>query len=210
MPITYPLLFPTIIGPASVVMRTHSAVAISRSPFTFATQIQVHQGTAWGATVNLPAMARARAEEWVAFLVKLNGREGTFLMGDPSGATPRGSASSTPGSPVIDGAGQTGSDLNLRGLPVSASDYLLAGDYFQTSSGLNPFLYKVLDDVSTDSAGEATVILWPDLRGIGLGDGAAVVVQNTSGRFRLVKNTTEWSIDEAVHFGITFDAIEAL
>jgi hypothetical protein len=206
---TYPLIFPTHTGLASVELTARDVVSISESPFTFSQQVVRHAGAQWSATVSLPPMKRADAEYWNAFLLRLRGRSGTFLLGDPNSATPRGSASTVVGTPRVNGGSQTGNELVVDGLPTSATGYLLAGDYIQLGSGSTSRLYKVLEDVDTNATGEATLNLWPDLRSSPL-DNSVIVVSNAKGVFRLVSNDVVWSINSASVYGISFAAVEAL
>jgi hypothetical protein len=154
-------------------------------------------------------MSRADAEEWISFLLKLNGQYGTFLLGDPNGATPRGSAASTPGTPVVNGSGQTGGELSIDGLPTSATGYLKAGDYIQLGSGTALQLYKVLNDVDSNASGQATLDIWPNLRNSPQ-DGSTVIVSNAKGAFRLSSNETAFTITEFTKYGITFGAVEVV
>jgi len=209
MAIVYPLSLPTVSGIRSIVLRTKNSVGISQSPFTFKQQVVSYGGQAWEADISLPPMTRDDAEEWVSFLLQLKGFQGTFLLGDPSGATPRGSAATTPGTPVVDGASQTGGSLSIDGLPASATGYLKAGDYIQLGIGSGATLHKVLSDVDTTAGGEAAIDIYPSMR-TAPADGSAVVVSNAKGVFRLSSNETQWSINEITHFGITFGAQEAV
>jgi hypothetical protein len=208
MTITYPLSFPSITGVSSIVIVPLSVVGITQSIYTLEEQVQAHQGQAWGANVTLPTMKRASGEEWIAFLLSLNGMEGTFLMGDPTGVTPRGSASSAPGTPVINGAAQTGNTLDIDGCPAGATGYLKKGDYIQLSSGATTRLHRVLTDADTDSAGAVTLDIWPNLRE-SPGDGNTVVVANTLGLFRL-KETVQFPIDTATFYELSFACFEAI
>ena len=205
----YPLTFPTHTGVASVQLTASVATSMSESPFTFGQQVVRHAGERWSATISLPQMKRADAEYWNAFLLRLKGKFGTFLLGDPSAATPRGSASTASGTPVVKGASQTGNNLIIDGLPADTSGYLLAGDYIQLGSGSTSRLYKVLEDVDTNATGEATLNLWPDLRS-SPSDNASVVVSNAKGVFRLASNETAWNVTDASIYGISFAAMEAL
>lgn len=209
MSISYPLNTPTNIGIANITLSAENAVAISQSPFTFQQQIVAHPGQRWAASVSLPPMKRQDAEYWIAFLLSLKGQIGTFLLGDPNCGTAQGSAGTTPGTPVINGGGQTGDTLVIDGLPLSATGYLLPGDYIQLGSGAATQLYKVLTQVDTDGSGNATLDIWPSLRSIP-GDGDPVVVANTKGRFRLKDNVQQWQINEISSYGITFDCVEAI
>ena len=385
MAITYPLSTPTSIGIETIELRAVNAVATSQSPFTFKQQIVSHQGQMWQAAISIPSVRRDLAEDWNAFLLSLRGPIGTFLLGDPNSATPRGSALSfkknlltfteqfdnaawskqratvttnastapdgnttadklvettdtglhavfgfdipasdtltysisvyakaaernfvrlrlgdagfiddlvvdlTDGSilnpapnalvdsvgngwfrisfsdspsdgqtaiswsvqvmedassvdytgdgtsgiyiwgaqleegsvateyqpianaygPFVNGASQTGDELNIDGASPDEDAYLKAGDYIQLGSGSSSTLHKVLADVSTNSAGEATIDIWPSIR-TAPADNATVTIENCKGVFRLAQNVSSWSINNASTYGISFEAVEVI
>mgnify|MGYP007073187886 FL=1 len=209
MAISYPLSLPTVTGIAQIELRATNAVAYSRSPFTFAGQAHAYAGQMWQADVTLPAMNRASAEEWVSFLISLRGQFGTFLLGDPAGATPRGIAATLAGSPTVDGADQTGGTLDITGASRNKTNWLRAGDYIQIGTGSNSKLYKVLTNTNTNNSGECTVDIWPHIR-TAHANGASITTSNAKGLFRLAANETSWSVNEASIYGITFGAMEAL
>ena len=146
MAISYPRALPTHTGIRNITLRAVNVTAVSQSVFTLRQQIYKHTGERWEAEIKLPAMARASAEQWVAWLLSMRGREGTFLLGDPVGKTPRGSAG---GTPVVNGAGQTGDSISIDGCTASQTGWLKAGDYIQLGSGASASLHKVLQDVSS-------------------------------------------------------------
>jgi len=209
MAITYPLSTPTNKTIAGIRLTARNVVGVSTSPFSFKQQTYQFSGQRWEADITLPQMNRENAEEWVAFLMKLYGQKGTFLLGDPLGGTARGSASSAAGTPVVNGASQTGDTLAIDGLPASATGYLKAGDYIQLGSAATAQLYKVLNDANSNGSGEATLDVWPNLRS-SPSDGAAVVVANAKGVFRLASNEANWNINNLAFYGITFGAVESL
>jgi hypothetical protein len=203
MAITYPLSHPSSPGIKTVRFSPRSVVAISESPFTFGQQVQKFDGQKWECDVTLPPMARAVAEEWVAFLLKLNGKEGSFLFGDPAGTTPRGTAT---GTPVVNGGSQTGNALITDGWTNSIVA-LKAGDWIQLGSGTSTQLYKNLSDVSSDGSGNATFDIWPSLRS-SPADGATLTVTGAKGLFRLGSNEMTWSINEIKNYGLVIAATE--
>lgn len=205
---SYPLSMPTG-NIARIRLIGKSVVGISESPFTFAQQVYRHQGQGWEADISLSNMKREDAEAWVSFLLRLRGQYGTFLLGDPNGVTPRGSASTTAGAPVVKGASQTGDYLNIDGLPTSVTGYLKAGDYVQLGSGSTATLHKVLEDVNSDASGNATLNLFPAIR-TAPADNAPITVSNCKGNFRLNVNETSWDINTMSVYGITFGAVEAI
>lgn len=206
MAITYPVSFPASIGLANLNIRARTVVGISASPFTGQQQVYKHQGQWWEAEVSLPPMKRADAEQVVAFLLKMNGQYGTFLLGDKSATSTRGVGT---GTPLVNGASQTGSELVTDGWTTSTTGILKAGDWIQLGSGSTTRLYKVLDDVNSDGSGNATINIFPDLRS-SPEDDAAITVSNTQGLWRLASNETQYSIDQMSVYGITFACVEAL
>lgn len=195
MAISYPISLPTTsIGIANISLGAENAVAVSSSPFTYKQQVIQHPGQRWTATVTIPPVRREFAEPWVAFLLALRGQVGTFLLGDPAGAAPRGTATSA----TI--TGTTGASS----VSVTMTGTLLAGDYIQLGSGSDATLHKVVQDQN----GSGTLEIWPALRK----DRTAVSATLTSARglFRLATNQQNWSINESSVYGITFDAVEAL
>ena len=203
---TYPISFLSHTGVRSVELRAINAVIYEMSPFTFAGQAQASSGQMWQADVTLPPMKREDAEKWIAWLVSLRGQLGTFNMGDPSAATPRGVAT---GTPRVNGASQTGENLNIDGCTANVTGWLKAGDYIQLGSAGTPTLHKVLADVDTNGSGQTTLSLWPHIRSAPA-DNATVVVSDTVGRWRLASNESSWSVNEASIYGITFSAREAI
>jgi len=206
MAITFPLSLPTVKGFASIVIQQGVAVGVSTSPFTGEQQVQPHQRQVWGMEAELPPIKRADAEEWISFLLSLNGPEGTFLAGDPNATAPRGVAT---GTPQVKGVGQIGRVLETDGWTISTTGILLVGDYIQLGTGANARLHKNLTDADSDGGGNATLDIWPALREPPA-DNASIITANTVGVFRLASNEMPFSIGQAQMYGINFSAVEAL
>ena len=205
MTISYPLSLPST-DIAKIKLVANNIVGISQSPFTAAQQVYKYSGQYWEADISLPPMKREVAEYWISFLLKLNGSYGTFLLGDPIGATARGVAT---GTPLVKGASQSGNTLETDGWTTSVTGILKAGDYIQLGSGSTAKLHKVLDDVNSDSSGNATLTIFPDIR-TSPADNSAIVVSAPKGVFRLTSAQTMWDINEASIYGITFGAREVI
>lgn len=205
MSISFPLSLPATDWPAEISFRAQPVVAASVSPFTFETQVFVHPGARWAASVRLQPMKRAVAEEWVGFLVALNGMEGTFNLGDPLNTSPRGTWST----PLVDGTHaervRTVAMKAMGGAGVTGK----RGDWLQFGSGANAHLHKVVQDFVADGSGLADVEIWPATRAA-LADNDAVTIVSAVGLWRLAANDTEWSIGRAQMYGIAFDCVEAL
>jgi hypothetical protein len=202
--ISYPLDLPSV-GYAGIGVIARDVVGSGTSPFTLSTQVQQHDGQGWALEIDIPPMVRADAEEWIAFLLSLKGRYGTFLARDGVSANPRGSWA---GAPLVDGVhAARASALNLKGLTAGAT--IKKGDYLQLGSGTSTRLHKSLIDATASGAGLATIDIWPNLREA-LAGNEAVVTTNARGTFRLADNARRWDITTAMIFGLQFSAVEAL
>lgn len=205
MAISFPTTPPSTPAPKRIRPAATNIVAGSVSPFTGQQQLYLHQGEFLAFDVELPAMLRDDAEEWLAWLLSMRGRYGTCLFGDASGRVPRGSAL---GTPVVNGGGQSGIVLNTDGWMANSAGVLLPGDYIQLGTGASSRLHKVLTTVSSDLYGNALVDIWPRLRE-SPADADPITLTNTKGRFRLAGNVASWDIDIII-YGVTFQLVEAI
>jgi|TARA_E500000318_G_scaffold51674_3_gene48353 hypothetical protein len=202
---SYPLTLPTATGIRTQNWSLTRAVGISTSPFTFQSQVVQHQGEFWRTVVTLPPMLKTNAHVWLSFLLQLRGRRGTFKIGDQDCKTIKGTAT---GTVLVNGAGQTGNQVALDGFNASRTNVFKAGDYIQIGS----FLYMVIEDVSSNSSGEANVKIEPSLRSSieTINDNTTVVYSNTTTIMRLDNNELGWQTDQVSKYGISFSASEAL
>lgn len=203
MSITYPVTPPASPAPQRIELRAAAVTGVSVSPFTLQHQVYEYPGQLWQMDVALPPMRRAQAEPWIAFLLSLNGRKGTFYYGDPTGRIPRGAAS---GSPVVNGSGQSGQIISVRGFTPGVTGIMKAGDYIQVGI----YLYRILQDANSDGSGNASLDIWPRLR-LSPADGAAIITSNTVGVWRMISD--EMPITPGgIHgfYDIRFSCAEAL
>ncbi|MAU40968.1 MAG: hypothetical protein CMF31_05030 [Kordiimonas sp.] len=99
---------------------------------------------------------------------------------------------------VVNGGGQTGDEIALRGLPVDTEAVIAAGDYFQVGTQL----FQATWNASSDSNGEATVKIEPALRS-SPADGELVIFDNPQGIFALTDDV-RWRADQFKQFGMSF------
>lgn len=210
MAITYPLPSPLQFGIASLEWAGPTATSVGRSPWSFAEVVQVFDGEMWRGRLEIASQDAAEGRRLAAWIAALRGRRGTFLCGLPDSPAPRGSAAQTPGAPVVDGAGQTGARLDVRGLPESAEGWLLAGDYFQLGGGAQARLFMALADVDADGDGEATIDVFPRVRAAPT-DGAALILEAPEGVFRAASPATPWLIVPGPRYdGVMLDIEEVV
>lgn len=195
MATTYPLTLPTGYL-RSLTMRRSVVVGVNESPFTKARQVFLWPGERWEAELTFVPTRGVDARKLVAFFNSLDGPVGTFLANDPSGYYPLGVARYNPGTPLVDGASQTGESLNIKGLPTSRAGWLLAGSFVQLGSGSTTRLHQAVADAATDSSGKTTLTLRPRIKTAPAAD-AAVVLTGALGIWSLASNKHEWHVDES-------------
>ena len=190
MALAYPLTFPTSPAPRSITFSSRSQIGMQQSPFSGVQTVYAHQGEWFEAEVMMPPMPREVAEDWVGFLLSLNGHEGTFLMGDPTGATPRGTWAA--GSPTFNVSAVHAAGVKtvtLRDFSNGATGK--RGDWLQFGSGSTASLHKLAQDFTASAGGAATLEIWPRTRAA-LAIGDAVTIQSAKGLWRLADNQSRW------------------
>jgi hypothetical protein len=197
MAITYPLTPPDPFYLSRLSLTGVSAVSRNTSPFTLQTQQYNHAGQAWLGSVDCPPMTRADAETMIAFL--LSAQRGTFNFQDYANPLPRGSITGT-----LTVSSATANSTTLTMINTGGSGVFAVGDWLQISTSL----YKV---IKADGGG-LIVDVFPVLRKSYAGSTAIVYGLTTGARakgvFRLAQPTTEWSIELASVYGISFSIVE--
>jgi hypothetical protein len=210
MPISFPITLPFSSKSAcNIDFKPMVGAAAERSPFSGVENVQDTGLRLLQATIDLPPMKReAAAAAWVAALNSLEGPVGTFYLGDTAWKTPRGVGT---GTPLINGANQTGEDLVTDGWTPSKTGILLAGDWIQIGTGGNSRLFMVVADANSDAGGNATLTIRPRLQyRTAFADNTPITVNNPVGVFRLMA-PPGWTIDRTrLVKGLAFQAMEAL
>ena len=189
MAITYPLTPPSPFRISRLSLTGLSAVSRNVSPFTLQTQQYNWPGQGLFGQVECPPMVRADAEAVIGFL--LAAQRGTFLFQDYANPSPRGKVS---GTLTVSTATANTSTLTFSG----ASGSFAVGDWLQISTSL----YKVIQVNSTSS-----VDLFPVLRS-SYSVGTAITYTSPTGVFRLAESKTDWSIELAKIYGVSFSIVE--
>lgn len=189
MAITYPLSPPSPFRASRLSFTGVSAISRNMSPFTMQVQQYNWPGQAWIGSVECPPMTRADAEAVIAFL--LAAQRGTFYFQDYANTTNRGGVT---GTLTVTTATANGTTLTFGG----ATGSFALGDWMQISTSL----YKVIQVNSSSS-----VDVFPALRS-SYAASTPITYANAKGVFRLASSSTEWSIDLASIYGISFSIVE--
>jgi hypothetical protein len=190
MAITYPLSPPSPFRVSKLSLSGLSVTSRNVSPFTLQTQQYNWPGQGWFGSVECPPMVRADAEAVVGFL--LAAQRGTFYFQDYANTSPRGNVT---GTLTVSSATANTTTLGISG----ATGSFAVGDWLQISTSL----YKVVQVNSSSS-----VDLFPVLRSSYAAGVTAITYSNAKGVFRLAEPKTDWSIDLANIYGISFSIVE--
>lgn len=110
----------------------------------------------WIVSASWPVMTKDEWAPMFAFAMSQGGQFGSFTWVIPSipgsGIAARGTWL---GSPVVDGASQTGSTLNIKGLTATQTGIAKEGDVFKVSGSTK--VYMVTADANSDGAGKAAL-----------------------------------------------------
>lgn len=189
-------------APASVSPELMDYGVVLRPGLGGAVQKVDRAGSRYRVAFTYPPMPADDARKFVSRLnqAKLEGglRMKMRLAGiDQSGA----------GSPVVDGAGQAGTLLSIRGLTPG---YALQEGFWLTifdASG-QPYLHNCRSEVTADGSGDAAIVITPPLR-IDFADGATIELNAPVVEGFIDGGAIGWSVDTAYHFGIGFTIEEA-
>jgi hypothetical protein len=178
----------------TLVARTHSGRRSAR-------QVDGHF---WSFTAVYPRLPRDEFMPVFAFTAKMKGRFQTFDVIPPDLATPRGAAS---GTPVVDGASQTGDQLATRGWDASVTGIMKAGDILRMAGHTK--VYMVVEDADSDGSGNATLRIEPELVE-SPADGESIQVANVPLRVAMSSDTREYAVRPPVIYTYEFDCEEVV
>lgn len=147
---------PSTPGPVSIAWSLVDFGGTLAGPLGGTAQRVNRLGNRWRITVTMPLMTAAQAREWAAALVSglRNGVSMELLQ--------PGSTTGSPGTVLVAGADQSGTDLDVDGMnpgyPVRASQWL------NVLTGGRRYLYMSAANVSAGAGGTATLAIEPPLR----------------------------------------------
>lgn len=157
----------------------------------------------------LPASTTARMQVLLAngstlsYAGNGSGRISVWRMGAHRSSFPSRPTATT--AAVVGPAGQTGNGLYLKGLPVSTSGLLLAGDAVQ----IGRQLFEVLAPLDSDAAGLGYLAVSPNIR-TPFPDNEPVIINRPMGRYMLTDDSAGYSTRAGKLSTMTLSFEEAL
>jgi hypothetical protein len=136
-----------------------------------------------------------------ALLLQLRGGANRLLIYDLAQPTFRGTGG---GSPVVNGAGQSGGSLAISGCTPNVTNWALPGDKFS----VNGELKMVVAPANTNASGQTTLTFEPVLRA-SPANGAPLTVTNPTAKFMLRQPTVGWTYETIITTSIEIEGEEA-
>lgn len=205
---TFPLTLPSTPNFKTSQWSLRRSVAVATSPFTGAQQVHEYDYALWKTSLTLPPMHREQASEWQAFLLKLRGRFGTFLLGDPDAKVPRGAVTGTATLTSNILVGQH--EITITTQNASTNDVFKIGDYVQIGISGSAKLHMIVSTSNNSNAsGHVTVSVEPFIKQ-DTSSGTSVIASNPRGLFRMDTSELGWDADFASKYGFTFSCTEAI
>lgn len=156
----------------------------------------------WEFTVTFPPMRRPAFAPIEAFLNSLRGQYGTFTIVPPDRRAPQGALG---GTPLVNGAAQTGSSIDVKGGSINITDWAKAGDF--VIFGGDTKVYQITADASTDGSGNITLSIYPPLL-TSPADNASVTLTDVPFTVALTSDIQAFQAEPGVIYHFEFDVAE--
>lgn len=193
--------FPTSPAPAQITLRSLQPTRVSRA-HSLKRQARTRGAQCWGIKLAWSPLRRSEFMPLYAFLMAQRGQADPFTTILAAHTAPQGS---WPGSPVVNGAGQTGRTVNLRGLTAGQTGIAKAGDFIKFAN--HGKVYMVTADANSDGGGLAALTIEPQLIAT-IAYGEALVTSSVPFTVALAADNMEANLQPGVFYGLEIDLIE--
>lgn len=194
------ITLPTTTGPRNITARLISRRRDLEPTFNGPTSRIRRIGSRWSIDFDYPPMTYSDAMVWVAALT--SAEADTVILAVPQPGFSVGS----PGTPLVNGASQLGSTLDLDGF--STAYPAMVGQWFNVTVSGRLYLYQVATSKTASADVMADLAINPMIR--------ASPANNSSADFATPKiegflsgDQTAWTVDTARHVGLSFTITEA-
>ena len=195
--------WPSSIEPSLQTFELVTNTRTFQSPINSAVQTSSRKGSYWKTTIELQNI-KGGNRSWIqALLSRLNGQEHRLKIRD-FGSIKRGEYVAGADTLLIDGAGQTGINLNIKGASASISNYFRVGAQIV----FNQELHTIVANFNSDASGNLAVQVAPPIRKPTIdNDPVLFEVGDAFGTF-IVTNNPAWRSQPGGFSSMTIEAIE--
>jgi hypothetical protein len=191
---------PLPILPSAVTLRSTQPTRTSLA-HSLKRQARTRGAQRWAMRFSWTIINRAAFAPIYAFLFAQRGQADTFTLTVPGHTAPQGTWL---GTPVVNGAGQTGCTVSLRGLTASQAAAAKAGDILKFGHSK---VYMVTADAASDGTGLATVAFQPQLIAA-IGDGEALTTTSVPFTVAMASDNLDSPISPGIVYGLDVDFVE--
>lgn len=184
-----------------------ASIGIAPNNQTFTSALNAFQqfrelpGSRWFGSFTWSNRQGVDAKTLKSQISSLNGQIGIFRISPPDSD----SLGTFSGAGKVNGAGQTGTQINTDGWAPNQSDLGVAGDYFEINNEL-----KILtEDASSDGSGSATLKFAPAIRK-SPADGSDVITADPKMTARLTTEAPVWALSAPVIHAISIECSEVV
>ncbi len=164
----------------------------------------IRLGSRWAVKFSsLAGLSYAQAQPLIAARLKASVTGSTLITSWPQVAF-----ATAIGAPVVDGAGQGGGTLSVRGLTPSIAS-LVAGLFFSVVVAGRSYLYQLADPAAVDGTGRAVLSIAPWLRAAPA-DGALLAFAAPNVEGFLDAGGVDWTLDRLAWVGLPAFTIQEL
>jgi hypothetical protein len=191
----------TVQLPAAVVLRTMQPTRISTA-HSLKRQARTRGAQRWAIRMSWSPMRRNLFAVFQAFLLSQRGQADTFTTVLPGHTTPQGNWA---GTPLVNGASQTGRSIVMDGFTASQTGVAKAGDLLKFAGHTK--VYMVTADANSNGSGQATLAIEPALIA-SPADNEAVTTTNVPFTVALASDNLDTSITPGVFYTLDIDLVE--
>lgn len=192
---------PTIINPTTVTLGSVQPTRVSVS-HSLKRQARSSNAQRWTLKFGYTLLPRAYLTQFYGFLLALRGQADTFTTVLPGHTAPQGTWA---GTPVVNGASQTGAVVNLSGFTASQTGIVKAGDLLQFAGHTK--VYMATADANSNGSGLAAVSIRPALM-VSPANAEAVVSSNVTFTVALASDSMDTSIQAGPFYALNIDMVE--
>jgi hypothetical protein len=179
------------VTPNSMNVQLQAQTGIYTSSLNGSTQTLDRDGMKWVMTLNYVNLQITPRAEMMALIAELRGQANRVRV--EAYDNPDGGAYG--GTPLVNGASQTGNTLNIDGATPLVSGWIARGDYFAVDVNGEPELKIATSSASSDAGGNVTLTFQPKLRA-SPADGASIYTADSvtppKGIFMLAGPSNGW------------------
>lgn len=193
-------IFPITPAPSAITFRSVAPTRVSQS-HSMKRNVRSRAAQRYAAHLEWRNVSREKMVTIIAFVEQQRGQYGQFLLEFPT----LSALGSWLGSPVVNGSGQTGYTLSLRGFTPAQTGVAKAGDLIRI--GTDPKVYRAASDADSDANGLSMLTLTQALMTSPV-DGTAITSSHVQFTCACTSDVVESPIRPGMIQDFTLDVVE--